>query len=40
MNVTVKLYSAAVFAARLAVYRPKDLTAARHFEQAAHRLAA
>ena len=38
--VAVKLYSVAVFAARLAVYRPKDLTAARQFEQAAHQLAA
>lgn len=38
--VTVKLYSADTFAARLAVYRPKDLTAASLFEQAAHSLAA
>ena len=39
-TVAVKLYSARTFAARLAVYRPKDLTAAARFEQAAHRLAA
>ncbi|MEW2266889.1 hypothetical protein [Streptomyces sp. NPDC047868] len=39
-TVTVKLYSATTFAARLAVYRPKDLTAAALFEQAAHSLAA
>lgn len=39
-RVAVKLYSAQTFAARLAVYRPKDLTAAARFEQAAHRLAA
>lgn len=39
-QVTVKLYDAATFGARLAVYRPKDLTAAARFEQAAHRLAA
>lgn len=39
-TVAVKLYSADTFAARLAVYRPKDLTAARMFEQAAHQLAA
>lgn len=39
-QVQVKLYTAATFAARLATYRPKDLTAARLFEQAAHRLAA
>ena len=38
--IEVKLYSAATFAARLLVYRPKDLTAAARFEQAAHRLAA
>lgn len=38
--VTVKLYDTATFTARLAVYRPKDLTAAARFEQAAHRLAA
>lgn len=38
--VPVKLYSATTFAARLAVYRPRDLTAAACFEQAAHRLAA
>lgn len=39
-QVTVKLYAATTFAARLSVYRPKDLTAARQFEQAAHQLAA
>lgn len=39
-TVPVKLYAATTFAARLAVYRPKDLTAARQFEQAAHQLAA
>lgn len=38
--VPTKLYSADTFAARLAAYRPKDLTAAARFEQAAHRLAA
>lgn len=38
--VPVKLYSVSTFAARLSVYRPKDLTAAARFEQAAHRLAA
>jgi hypothetical protein len=39
-RVTVKLYDRATFAARLSAYRPKDLTAARQFEQAAHSLAA
>jgi hypothetical protein len=39
-TVAVKLYTATTFAARLSVYRPKDVTAARRFEQAAHRLAA
>ena len=39
-RITVKLYDRAAFTARLAVYRPKDLTAARLFEQAAHQLAA
>lgn len=39
-TVAIKLYSAATFAARLAVYRPKDRTAAARFEQAAHSLAA
>jgi hypothetical protein len=39
-TMTVKLYSATTFTARLAAYRPKDLTAARLFEQAAHQLAA
>jgi len=39
-TVPVKLYRASTFAARLSVYRPKDLTAAARFEQAAHRLAA
>jgi hypothetical protein len=39
-TVPAKLYSASTFATRLAVYRPKDLTAAARFEQAAHRLAA
>lgn len=38
--VVVKLYDLATFAARLAVYRPKDVLAAARFEQAAHRLAA
>lgn len=39
-TVAAKLYSALAFAARLAIYRPKDLTAARLFEQAHHQLAA
>lgn len=39
-TVVVKLYNATVFAARLSVYRPKDLTAAARFEQAALHLAA
>jgi hypothetical protein len=39
-TVPAKLYSANTFAARLSVYRPKDLTAAARFEQAAHHLAA
>lgn len=39
-TVPTKLYDTATFTARLAVYRPKDLTAAGLFEQAAHRLAA
>ncbi|MFG2276759.1 hypothetical protein ACGFNY_44250 [Streptomyces chartreusis] len=39
-TVPVKLYDTATFTARLAAYRPKDLTAAARFEQAAHRLAA
>ncbi len=39
-TVTIKLYAATTFAARLTVYRPKDLTAAALFEQAAHSLAA
>lgn len=39
-TVPTKLYSATAFAARLSVYRPKDLTAAAAFEQAAHQLAA
>jgi hypothetical protein len=39
-RVTVKLYDHATFTARLAIYRPKDLTAARQFEQAHHQLAA
>lgn len=39
-RVTVKLYNARTFAARLAVYRPKDITAAAQFEHAAHALAA
>ena len=38
--VTVKLYDQATFAARLAVYRPADKTAAARFQQAAHQLAA
>lgn len=37
--VLVKLYSADLFAARLAAYRPKDKAAAQIFERAAHRLA-
>jgi hypothetical protein len=36
----IKLYTATTFAHRLATYRPRDITAARLFEQAAHRLAA
>lgn len=39
-TVAVKLYAPTTFAARLAVYRPKDRTVAARFEQAAHRLAA
>lgn len=39
-TVAVKLYDLATFAARLAVYRPKDKSAAAQFTQAAHRLAA
>ena len=39
-TVPVKLYDTATFIARLAVYRPRDLTAAARFEQTAHRLAA
>jgi hypothetical protein len=39
-QVTVKLYDTTTFAARLLAYRPKDLTAAAQFEQAAHQLAA
>jgi hypothetical protein len=39
-RITVKLYDRAAFTARLSVYRPKDLTAASLFEQAAHQLAA
>lgn len=39
-TVPVKLYDLPTFAARLAVYRPKDKTAAARFAQAAHRLAA
>lgn len=38
--VAVKLYDQATFAARLAVYRPKDKAAAAVFTRAAHRLAA
>lgn len=38
--VPVKLYDQATFAARLAVYRPKDKAAAKLFTRAAHRLAA
>ena len=38
--VPVKLYAADTFAARLSTYRPKDLTAALQFAQAAHQLAA
>jgi hypothetical protein len=38
--VTTKLYDRTAFTARLLAYRPKDLTAARQFEQAAHSLAA
>jgi len=38
--VPVKLYDLATFTARLAVYRPKDATAAAVFARAAHRLAA
>lgn len=39
-RVPTKLYDLATFTARLAAYRPKDLTAADLFEQAAHQLAA
>lgn len=39
-KVEVKLYDLPSFAARLAVYRPKDATAAALFAQAAYRLAA
>lgn len=39
-RVAVKLYAPATFAARLTVYRPRDLTAAALFARAAHRLAA
>ncbi len=39
-TVPVKLYDTAAFAARLSVYRPRDLTAAGQFARAAHRLAA
>lgn len=39
-TVPVKLYDHATFTSRLASYRPRDLTAAARFEQAAHRLAA
>lgn len=39
-TVAVKLYAPATFAARLSVYRPKDLTAAALFARAAHHLAA
>ncbi|MGW2384378.1 hypothetical protein [Streptomyces sp. NPDC001658] len=39
-TVPTKLYDTATFTARLAAYRPKDLTAAARFERAAHRLAA
>lgn len=39
-TVPVKLYDQAAFATRLASYRPKDPTAAHHFERAAHSLAA
>ncbi|MEU8839942.1 hypothetical protein AB0D97_12545 [Streptomyces roseus] len=39
-SVAVKLYDLATFAARLAVYRPKDRAAAARFERAAHQLAA
>lgn len=39
-RVAVKLYDLATFTARLAVYRPRDLTAAGIFARAAHRLAA
>ncbi|MCI3279193.1 hypothetical protein [Streptomyces cylindrosporus] len=38
--VPAKPYDVSTFAARLSVYRPKDLTAAARFERAAHRLAA
>lgn len=39
-RVAVKLYDRNTFAARLAVYRPKDTTAARTFARAAYALAA
>lgn len=38
-TVPVKLYDLDTFAARLAVYRPKDKAAAALFAQAAHKLA-
>ena len=39
-TVPAKLYTRDTFASRLATYRPRDLTAAARFEQAALRLAA
>jgi hypothetical protein len=39
-TITVKLYAATTFAARLTVYRPKNLTHAALFDLAAHQLAA
>jgi hypothetical protein len=39
-TVPVKLYDRSTFTARLAVYRPKDSSAAAVFARAAHRLAA
>lgn len=39
-RVQTKLYNADTFAARLAVYRPRDVTAAGLFARAAHHLAA
>ena len=39
-RVSVKLYDVESFTARLAVYRPRDITAAKLFDRIAHHLAA